>query len=119
MARNDNLLTTFLAVIVGCLPSYAVFIIQARKQAGSRTTQRTVSVHYKPREIEAGRQDDFRADNFIDRMRRRIQGGLKRFSYTQDENGNFTGGIHETRLIEVTSHSVEEGHPAPGSAYPW
>ncbi|KAF3406342.1 hypothetical protein DPV78_000029 [Talaromyces pinophilus] len=66
-----------IAVIVGCLPSYAVFIIQARKQAGSRTTQRTVSVHYKPRDIEVGRQDDnFVTENLITRIKRRIQGTL-------------------------------------------
>jgi hypothetical protein len=74
-----------------------------------------VCAHHKPQEVESGNKG-----HFVNRIIRRIQDNLKRLSYIQDENGKFKGGIHETRSIEVTTHSVEEGHPAPvGNNYAW
>ena len=104
----------FKAVIVGCLPSFAIFIIQVRKQAG--TTLRTNSAQPKSREIEVGRHD-----NFVTRITTKLQDSFKRMTYTEDDNGHFLGGIRETRSIEVTSQSVEEARrPDPiGYSIPW
>ncbi|KAE8550351.1 hypothetical protein EYB25_006577 [Talaromyces marneffei] len=96
-----------IAVIVGCLPAYAVYFIQATKRPG--TTQQTGSALYEPRTVEVGNQD-----NIITRITTRLPASFKRFTCTQYEDGNLTSGIRQTRKIEVTTHSAEEeGHPVP------